>query len=225
MLFPLCRVVAVVVSTLIFSTIDVNAQNNEGNSSSEASECHKKLEEDKCDAQWWCDWKYDDEGNGYCTDKIPDWVWSVISIAIFAGCVWWCCYGRGWLQNVMNNNVGVASQRRRIIPRPRVRNNNVVSHQFGVQMKPIKNPVAPSVSSNPVRPTASYGKQPDTQQPYTKPYNQAYNKPQAAYTPQAAYDAPPSYQYGGAPTPPPRPDSTPPPGYEPYGHQGAASII
>jgi len=208
MLFPLRRVLAIVVSTLIFSTKEVNGRNNNRGSSS--SDCDNNLEESECDDQWACEWQYDEDGYGYCASALPTWVYALIAIGAIGGCIFCCWYTR--------------YQRRRRLQRAQ----NGPTHQPAVALQPARNPVPPSISRNPVPPTASYAQQPYAQQPYTQPYNQAYNnpqvgynpqvayKPQVAYNPQEAYNPPPSYQYGGAPTAPP------PPAYEADGQKGAA---
>jgi len=103
------------------------------------------------------------------------------------GCIIFCCY--------------CMYQRRRRQQRVQA---------IGSVMQPVaalqfaRNPVAPSVSPNPYPPAALYVQQPNTQQPYMQPYNQAYSH-QGAYYPQAAHGPPPSFS-----TEPPTP------AYEPH---------
>jgi len=172
MLFPVRRVVAIVIYTLIFSTKQVNGQDWAGD---ESSDCDKSVEESECNLQWSCEWQYDEEGNGYCASMFPSWVFSLITIVVI-GCYIFCfCYWR--------------YQRRR-----RQRRVQAVGriHQPVVELQPVRNPVPPSVSPNPHPPAASYVQQPNTQQPHMQPYNQAYGH-QGAYNPQATYKPPPSF--------------------------------
>jgi len=170
MLFPLRRVPAFIVSAILFSLEAVNGRSKRSSS----SDCDEYLVEDQCNDQWSCEWKFDEEGNGYCATVFAAWVISVIVIGAVGGCIFCCAYTR-------------YQKRRR---RERAQNTGGQIHQPAVALQTVPNPIPP---------TASHA-----QQSYPQPYNQAYNTQANYNAPPGYYNGgasiappPPAYQPEG----------------------------
>lgn len=165
------------ITAFILSSIILSAKGLEGNARRRSTDCSRYNFKSSCNNKSSCEWKYDEYGFGYCTERTLE-TWMVIVIVI--GAVGFCIFLCGY----------TLYQRRRRAARRQGMPYNGQTHQA-------QPAVALQTLSNPVAPTVSHGQQGYTQPPQ-QAYAQPYNARPANYNPAPSYSGGPTY---GAPPP------------------------